>query len=160
MHDASPLSLEHIAEAARDIDPVFLHTPQFVSDALGDQIGPRILCKLECVNPIRSFKGRGADYFLQSLANDGAAADQLVCASAGNFGQGLAYASARHGRAITVFAARSANLLKVERMRRQGAAGLAGCLLERDRWHGGTLAVPLCGGNMTAAQVRAWLRNG
>jgi len=42
---------------------------------------------LELLNPIRSFKGRGAYYFVQRLGSD---TRDLVCASAGNFGQGLA----------------------------------------------------------------------
>src|ERR1051326_3121290 len=116
MTGVSSLSLERIAEAARVIDPVFLHSPQFVSDALSDRLGVRILTKVELLNPIRSFKGRGTDYFLKRDATR----DRLVCASAGNFGQGLAYAAARHGRSVTIFAARSANPLKIERMRRLG----------------------------------------
>ena len=40
-----------------------------------------------------------------------------------------------------------------------GAAGLAACLLQRDRLRGATVAVPLCGGNLTAEQVRQWLGN-
>ena len=118
MTEASSLSLERIAEAARVIDPVFLHSAQFVSGALSDRLGLRLLCKVELLNPIRSFKGRGADYFLQRL---GAEPRPLVCASAGNFGQGLAYAAARRGRPVTVFAAHTANPLKLERMRRLGA---------------------------------------
>src|SRR5579871_5211467 len=111
MQHASSLSLERIARAARDVDPVFLHSPQFVSDALSARSGARVLCKVECLNPIRSFKGRGADFFLQTLAawRHGATGEPLVCASAGNFGQGLAYAGARRGHAVTVFAAQSAN---------------------------------------------------
>ena len=61
----SSLSLEHIAESARTVDPVFLHSPQFVSRALSERVGVRLLCKVELLNPIRSFKGRGADYFVQ-----------------------------------------------------------------------------------------------
>ena len=118
MTEASSLSLERIAEAARVIDPVFLHSPQFVSGALSERLGPRLLCKVELLNPIRSFKGRGADYFLQRLGSE---PRPLVCASAGNFGQGLAYAAARRGRQVTVFAAHTANPLKLERMRRLGA---------------------------------------
>jgi threonine dehydratase len=118
MTNASSLQLERIAEAARVIDPVFLHSPQFVSDALSQRLGLRLLCKVELLNPIRSFKGRGADYFLRRL---GADTRPLVCASAGNFGQGLAYAAGRRGRAVTVFAAQAANPLKLERMRRLGA---------------------------------------
>ena len=41
MNDASPLSLERIAHAARVIDPVFLRTPQFLSGALSDRLGVR-----------------------------------------------------------------------------------------------------------------------
>jgi threonine dehydratase len=70
------------------------------------------------LNPIRSFKGRGADFFLQT--RDAAWAKHLVCASAGNFGQGLAYAARRRGWRVTIFAAQSANPLKVERMRQLG----------------------------------------
>ncbi len=57
MTDASSLSLERIAEAARTIDPVFLHSPQFVSAALSEQLDVRLLCKLELLNPIRSLRG-------------------------------------------------------------------------------------------------------
>jgi hypothetical protein len=35
------LSLDHIAEAARIIDPVFLAMPQFVSEPLSDALGAR-----------------------------------------------------------------------------------------------------------------------
>lgn len=73
---------------------------------------------METVNPIRSFKGRGTDYLLHRL--DGQA-KALVCASAGNFGQGMAYAARKRGVRLTVFAAEAANPLKVERMRALGA---------------------------------------
>jgi threonine dehydratase len=76
------------------------------------------LLKVESVNPIRSFKGRGADYLLDRL---GRPPSGLVCASAGNFGQGMAYAARKRGVKLTVFAAVSANAFKVERMRALGA---------------------------------------
>jgi len=44
-----------------------------------------------------------------------------VCASAGNFGQGVAYAARKHGLPVTVFAAEGANPLKIARMRGLGA---------------------------------------
>ena len=51
----------------------------------------------------------------------------LVVASAGNFGQGVAYAAGRRGLPLTVFAATNANPLKVARMRELGAeVALAG----------------------------------
>jgi threonine dehydratase len=111
-------SLERIARAARDIDPVFRGTPQFEADALGHVLGARIVTKVETINPIRSFKGRGTDFFMRTRTPRPA---RVVCASAGNFGQGMAYASRKHGVDCEVFAAEGANPLKVERMRALGA---------------------------------------
>jgi threonine dehydratase len=70
------------------------------------------------VNPIRSFKGRGADWFVQGLEPR---VCRLVTASAGNFGQGMAWAAGRRGITCDVFAAGNANPLKLERMRALGA---------------------------------------
>jgi threonine dehydratase len=77
-----------------------------------------MILKVECINPIRSFKGRGTDFLLQRLGRHAAG---FVCASAGNFGQGMAYAARKRGDPMTVFAAVTANPLKIERMRALGA---------------------------------------
>jgi threonine dehydratase len=116
--DGKRLSLERIEEAARLIDPVFLDSPQYEAEALGEELGLRLVCKVETANPIRSFKGRGTDFLLHRL---GEGEGHLVCASAGNFGQGLAYAARKRNVPLTVFAARSASPTKVERMRQLGA---------------------------------------
>ncbi len=124
------LSLDRIAEAARVIDPVFLHAPQYVCEPIAELAGCRLTLKVETVNPIRSFKGRGADYAVGKLVEDGERAP-IACASAGNFGQGMAYACRKRGLPITVFAARGANPLKLDRMRALGAeVRLAGDDLE------------------------------
>lgn len=112
------LSLNAIEKSARDIDPVFRNSPQFEAEALGGRIGARVLLKVETVNPIRSFKGRGTDFYFRSLTST---PKTLVTASAGNFGQGLAWAARARGVALDVFAATSANPLKVARMRDLGA---------------------------------------
>jgi len=116
--NTSRLSVARIAEAAKLIDPVFLNSPQFQSETLGEQIGAEIVLKVETINPIRSFKGRGADFLLHHLPRSNRT---LVCASAGNFGQGLAYAARKHGHKLVVFAAENANPLKLRRMRHFGA---------------------------------------
>jgi threonine dehydratase/peptide deformylase len=126
------LALDRIAGAARTIDPVFLGSPQFVCEPLAERVGGRLTLKVETVNPIRSFKGRGADFAVGKLA-ERAPGDRtpIVCASAGNFGQGMAYACRRRGLPITVFAATGANPLKLDRMRALGAeVRLAGADLE------------------------------
>jgi len=112
------LSLERIETASRTIDPVFLNTPQFESESLSGELGMRLVLKVEIVNPIRSFKGRGADFLVSNLPANSPA---LVCASAGNFGQGLAYAARKRGLPVVIFAAENANLLKLDRMRKLGA---------------------------------------
>jgi threonine dehydratase len=112
------LSLERIATAARGIDPVFLNSPQFESESLSDEMGMRLVLKVETVNPIRSFKGRGTDFLVSNLP---AGSPTLVCASAGNFGQGLAYAARKRGLPAVIFASESASALKLDRMSKLGA---------------------------------------
>jgi len=114
----SRLSLDRIARAAREIDGVFLHSPQFRAESLGEGLGVDLFLKVESVNPIRSFKGRGADFFVREITET---KQPLVCASAGNFGQGMAYAARRRGMTLDVFASIRANPLKIARMRAFGA---------------------------------------
>ena len=112
------LSLEHIEEASRIIDPVFRNSPQFEAESLSRRTGTRVFLKVETVNPIRSFKGRGADYFVAKLP---ATATRLACASAGNFGQGMAFAARKYGIALDVFASVHANPAKLAAIRHFGA---------------------------------------
>ncbi len=114
------LSADQIAAARAEIDPVFLSSPQFVAESLGAELGATLIVKVETANPIRSFKGRGADLFMRRhAARTGCA--PVICASAGNFGQGMAYAARTHGVDLTVFAAVSANPFKLARMAALGA---------------------------------------
>ena len=114
------LLLKRVREAAKVIDPIFLNTPQFVSEPLGEALGVQLTLKLETLNPVRSFKGRGADFLVGTLKNK-TPTPQLVCASAGNFGQAIAYAARKHALPLIIYAAENANAFKVERMRALGA---------------------------------------
>jgi threonine dehydratase len=111
------LKIENIREAARLIDPVFLRTPQYYVDSLSRMLGAKILVKVETANPIRSFKGRGAEYLMSKLPKGA----RLLTASAGNFGQAMAYACRRRELDLTVYASVKANSFKLERMRMLGA---------------------------------------
>ena len=111
------LSLERIENAAAQIDPVFLNTPQFVDERLSAELGREILVKVETLNPIGSFKGRGTWLLAEELDP----ARTWVCATAGNFGQGLAYAARERGATVHVFAQGDAPPAKLERMRALGA---------------------------------------
>jgi threonine dehydratase len=112
-----PLSLENIARASLSIDPVFLDTPQFRVDSMEVRLGCRVVVKVETLNPIRSFKARGTEYFMASLEDR----PRLVCTTAGNFGQGIAYSARRRGLEAVVFCGGGTSPLKVERMRTLGA---------------------------------------
>ncbi len=111
------LSLANIEKAAQVIDPVFLHTPQYEDIALNAALGRRVLVKVETANPIRSFKGRGSDFFARSLDSK----QRIVCASAGNFGQAMAYVGRSRNISVEVFVANDVNPAKAERMRSLGA---------------------------------------
>jgi threonine dehydratase len=111
------LSLERIEEAARCIDPVFLGSPHYEAEALGEELGLRLVCKVETANPIRSFKGRGTYYLLHRI--EGEAAGLRFCWQL-RPGAGL-YAARRRNMPLTIFAAENANPAKVESMRRLGA---------------------------------------
>ncbi len=114
------LSLDRIDIATQLIDPVFLNSPQFICEPLSERLGMQITLKVETINPIRSFKGRGSELFMSVLENT-KPVPEVVCASAGNFGQAMAYAARKRGIRITVFAAKTANPLKIERMKSLGA---------------------------------------
>ncbi len=107
-----------IRAASKAIDPVFLNSPLIEQQSANLALGLRLLAKVETLNPIRSFKGRGTDWWLR---NEPPSDAPIVSASAGNFGQGLAYAGRSQGRRVIIFAATTANPGKVEAMRRLGA---------------------------------------
>ena len=117
------LTVEAIRDAHARIDPVFTGSPQYVHEGLSRRLGVPVVVKVETVNPIRSFKGRGTWIAVHALAEEGrVGADRaVVAASAGNFGQGVAYAARAIGVPVVIFASRNANRGKVERMRALGA---------------------------------------
>lgn len=109
----NPPSALKIAQARNSIDPVFLDSPLLHSSRLGLEL----FAKDETDNPIRSFKGRGTDFFIATRQD----VKPMVSASAGNFGQGLAYNAAKKALPMLIFASVNANPRKIEAMRNFGA---------------------------------------
>lgn len=96
-----------------------------------------MVVKVESVNPVRSFKGRGCDALLAACDPD----RPLVAASAGNFGLGLAHGAARSGHDVTVVAATTARPGKIRRIRDLGATVVeAGEDLDAAKTHARQLA--------------------
>jgi threonine dehydratase len=114
----TPVTESDIARARAIIDPVFLGSPIVRQDALDAALGCSIVLKVETLNPIRSFKGRGTEVLMASLSNK---PSHVVATSSGNFGQGLARAATRRGVKATIFSGEDDNPAKLEAMRRLGA---------------------------------------
>lgn len=114
------LSLAQITRSASVIPPEFLNSPQYNCEPLSQELGCQLTIKLDFTNPVRSFKGRGASFFVSEMQRRG---DKraIVCASAGNWGQAMAYACRSFGLPIVIYAAVNANPLKVARMNALGA---------------------------------------
>ena len=118
MSEPLDLDLSRMLVARDLIDPAFLDTPVLTDGGLNAALGCSVFVKDETRNPIGSFKGRGAEFFAATVLRP---RDVAVAASAGNFGQGLTWAAGRRGYACVVFAATTANPVKVKAMRRLGA---------------------------------------
>lgn len=109
------LDTARIRAARRVIDPLFLDTPLYRCEALAPSLGCTVSIKLETANPVGSFKARGTEVVASLLAGTGSGA--LVCASAGNLGQALAWSGRARGLDVTVVASRFAPAIKLERIR-------------------------------------------
>jgi threonine dehydratase len=114
---ATDISPARIVAAAERIDPVFLHTPQFHHDALSAALDREVAVKNETLTPIGSFKGRGTWLLAERLDP----AKTWVCSTAGNFGQGLAWAARRYGAEVEAYVSPEVSQEKVAGMRDLGA---------------------------------------
>jgi threonine dehydratase len=113
------LDTARVRAARQVINPLFLDTPLFRCEALEPSLGCTVSVKLETANPVRSFKGRGTEVVASLLADSGSRA--VVCASAGNLGQALAWSGRGRGIDVTVVASRFAPAVKLDRIRALGA---------------------------------------
>ena len=80
MTDTATPTAAGIAKAYAGIDPVFRDSPLMRHDTADAALGCQLYTKVETLNPIRAFKGRGTDWLLATLPRD----EPLVAASAGN----------------------------------------------------------------------------
>ena len=117
----SPLPGPDDVVAARAVlDDVVLHTPLLHSRVLSEQIGGPVYLKCENLQRTGSFKARGAYLRIARLA-EAQRARGVVAASAGNHGQGVAFAAALLGTKAIVVMPEGAPLPKVEATGSYGA---------------------------------------
>jgi len=84
------VSMTEIAQAQMHIKDAAVRTPLQHNRVLSARYGCNVLLKREDLQTVRSFKLRGAYHMMKSLAPD-VLARGVVCASAGNHAQGVAY---------------------------------------------------------------------
>jgi len=113
-----PVTLDEIREARSRIADVVTRTP-LVRLELGPEY-PDIRLKLENLQPINAYKLRGAVNAVAMLP-EAESARGVWTISAGNAGQGVAYAARAAGVPCTVVAIETAPTSKMERMRALGA---------------------------------------
>jgi threonine dehydratase len=115
----SVIPVEEIRAARERIGDTVLRTPLV-------RLDERISLKLECLQPIGSFKLRGALNAMRARA-----AQDVLTASAGNMAQGVAWAARELGVHATVVAPEAAPRAKLDRVEELGARVI---LVPHERW--------------------------
>src|SRR3989441_5863417 len=113
-----PIQLSEIQEARKRIAKTIVRTP-LIRLELGPEF-PDIRLKLENLPPINAYKLRGAANAVAMLSEEERKRGVWTI-SAGNAGQGVAYAARAAGVPCTVVAIETAPAAKLERMRALGA---------------------------------------
>jgi threonine dehydratase len=110
------VSLADVRAAAERLAPVGVVTPLQRSERLSKALGAEVFLKREDLQAVRSYKIRGAYNFIASLDPE-ALLPGVVCASAGNHAQGVAWSCRHLGVRGAVFLPRRTPRQKVARIR-------------------------------------------
>ncbi|MDQ2798677.1 MAG: threonine ammonia-lyase IlvA [Armatimonadota bacterium] len=114
-----PVTPHDIETAFARLQGVIAQTPLQLSPRLSDQFGAEIYLKREDLQVVRSYKLRGA-YNLMSSLTESEKAQGVVCASAGNHAQGVAFSCSHLQITGRIYMPENAPRQKVERVRALG----------------------------------------
>ena len=123
-----PITLSEVREARERIAGTVMRTP-LIRLELGSDF-PDIRLKLENLQPTNSYKLRGAVNAV-ALLPESERRRGVWTISAGNAGQGIAYAARRAGVPCTVVVIETAPAAKIERMKALGASARTGAIRSR-----------------------------
>jgi threonine dehydratase len=84
-------TLESVIQARKSIENVVNYTPLQYNARLSEKFDAHIYLKREDLQPVRSYKLRGAYHKIKTLFSEGRTSEGIVCASAGNHAQGVAF---------------------------------------------------------------------
>ncbi len=113
-------TIDEIERAEERIRRYIPPTPLEPSPRLSERLGREVLLKLECFQPIRVFKIRGALNKLLSLG-DGDLRRGVLTASSGNHGFAIAYAARLFGAKAVICVPENVNPQKLKAIQEQGA---------------------------------------
>ncbi len=115
------IDAQAVEDAAARLAEVVTRTPLQLNERLSAATGAYVWLKREDLQPVRSYKIRGA-YNLMSQLNEEERAAGVVCASAGNHAQGVAFACAALGIRGKIFVPATTPRQKRDRIRALGEA--------------------------------------
>lgn len=120
--------LKEVKDAAQRIAGVASRTPLVESPALSRRTGKQVYLKLECFQPIKVFKIRGAYNKISRLSEE-----SVVAASSGNHGIAVAYSSHLLGKKATVVVPETAVREKLDAIQGFGAEVVKAGTLSSER---------------------------
>lgn len=109
------IKIEDIEQARHRIKPLVSHTPIYESKFLSAKCNCKVDLKLECYQPIRVFKIRGAANMMLSLSEQGKL-KEVVAFSAGNHGLAVVHVAEKLGVKATIVVPNTAVQAKVNAM--------------------------------------------
>ncbi|GAA3576007.1 threonine ammonia-lyase IlvA [Amycolatopsis ultiminotia] len=121
MQRIETVSAQMVEQAAERLAGVVTRTPLEPNARLSSRVDARVWLKREDLQTVRSYKIRGAYNFIVQL-DDETRARGVVCASAGNHAQGVAYACRRLGANGRVYVPGTTPRQKRERIATLGGA--------------------------------------
>ena len=117
--ESQTLHVEDILKAYQQLKDVVAHTPLQKNEQLSEKYGCHVYIKREDLQYVRSFKLRGAYYKMMKVEKV-AREKGIVCASAGNHAQGVAYACAQLGIDGKIFMPQTTPKQKVNQVKMFG----------------------------------------
>ena len=114
------ITANDIVKANEVLKNVVERTPLDFDRYLSEKYGATIYIKKENMQKVRSFKLRGAYYAIHQLSDEDKARG-VVCASAGNHAQGVAYAAKIYGAKAVIVMPTSTPIIKINRTKSYGA---------------------------------------
>jgi threonine dehydratase len=120
LQKVSDVALSDIQEAKKQLQRFLRPTPLVHNPWLSQAFGCDVFLKLESMQPIGSFKIRGATYKISQLTPR-QRKQGVIAASAGNHAQGVAYGAQIAGSHALIVMPETASLLKIQNTQALGA---------------------------------------